>query len=646
MPLPPYTYECRDAAPGHQKRWVKNAVDIFNADPRDRLISRAEKQRILGELSRELTLSECSVSDNKNVLRLREFLQGKNHKISDNEIQFLIYHALLRQGLQAPNTPLWKDPVILAHEKPLSYLQKCALEQVTAQDEELKRLLPTPPFEKSRPKPSIKIRCKSARGPSAAAKTDIGDSSNKENSSHMAGDAAQKDGERSMANPASGSSDTSTMHVIQLAFKRAHEAVKTCKDTPGLRQDLAILRDYLAPILNNSEESWCLVALEVAIGEESFANSVFDAISTTLDKVAHCIMPSNATTQSSQTPGREESSTPGEDKSSKRRASMPAPGNSLNSKRLRIQDGDTSSSVGDASDPQLPKTTMDRTYQIRSVADHFAQRCPSSVSEDKLFALWSLKMWVRLGLNTIQLSKMVTSARRLQQSRSSAPVKRYGMYPAFRGGGCNRKVSMAHNGNLESFLRAKERLLSDTGEQDMKWRVLDLNVGVWLEVGLTLGKILEELENIVNQLKGITTEEQMKMHWGSEDLGVLDKWLDETDDEFFIDFSFIAWIGVITKAPTMLDPISGLFIGAAALMLAFYGPYVYWISHGPTLDEWRERELAADRRRLREVIREENRAADAAMLRQLTERAAEIKARKDMQMEKANGKDQSEKKTA
>ncbi|KAK2062089.1 hypothetical protein LY76DRAFT_643487 [Colletotrichum caudatum] len=189
---------------------------------------------------------------------------------------------------------------------------------------------------------------------------------------------------------------------------------------------------------------------------------------------------------------------------------------------------------------------------------------------------------------------------------------------------------MAHNGNLESFLRAKERLLSDTGE------------------------ILEGLEKIVNQLTGITTEEQMKMHWRSEELGVLDKWLDEADDEFFIAFSFIAWIGVgkdpvkyeATKSPTMLDPISGLFVGTVALMLAFYGPYVYWISHGPTLDEWRERELAADRRRLREAIREENRAADAAMLRQLTERAAELKARKDMQMEKANGKDQSEKKTA
>ncbi|KAK2046664.1 hypothetical protein LZ31DRAFT_593064 [Colletotrichum somersetense] len=295
MSLPPYTYECRDAAPGYQKRWVRNAVDIFNADPRDRLISVAEKQRILGELSRELTKSECFVSDNKN---------------------FLIYHALLRQGLQTPNTPLWKEPVILAHEKPLRYLQQCALKQVTAQDEELKRLLPTPPFEKPRNKPSITTRCKSAWVPSAAAETDTGD------------------------------------------------------------------------------------------------------------------------------------------------------------------------------------------------------------------------------------------------------------------------------------------------------------------------------------------EEQMKMHWGSEDLGVLDKWLDEADDEFFIDFSFIAWIGVVTKSSTMLDPISGLFIGSAALMLAFYGPYVYWISHGPTLDEWRERELAADRRRLREVIREENRAADAAMLRQLTERSAELKARKDMRMEKANGKDQSEKKTA
>ncbi|KAK1983001.1 hypothetical protein LZ30DRAFT_715680 [Colletotrichum cereale] len=97
----------------------------------------------------------------------------------------------------------------------------------------------------------------------------------------------------------------------------------------------------------------------------------------------------------------------------------------------------------------------------------------------------------------------------------------------------------------------------------------------------------------------------------------------------------------------MLDPISGWAIGITALMLSIYGPYTYWISHGPTWDEWREREEAADRRRLRQAIRDENRAADAALLRQLTERAAELKARKNMQVEdKTDAKDQSENKTA
>ncbi|KDN67333.1 hypothetical protein CSUB01_01260 [Colletotrichum sublineola] len=97
----------------------------------------------------------------------------------------------------------------------------------------------------------------------------------------------------------------------------------------------------------------------------------------------------------------------------------------------------------------------------------------------------------------------------------------------------------------------------------------------------------------------------------------------------------------------MLDPITGWAIGITALMLSIYGPYTYWISHGPTWDEWREREEAADRRRLHQAILDENRAADAALLRQLGDRAAELKARKDMQAkEKADGKDQSEKKTA
>ncbi|KAK2004236.1 hypothetical protein LX36DRAFT_744889 [Colletotrichum falcatum] len=90
---------------------------------------------------------------------------------------------------------------------------------------------------------------------------------------------------------------------------------------------------------------------------------------------------------------------------------------------------------------------------------------------------------------------------------------------------------------------------------------------------------------------------------------------------------------VLAESPAMLDPISGWAIGITALMLSIYGPYTYWISHGPTWDKWREREEAADRRRLRQALRVENHAADAATLRQLTDPAAEIKARKDMQVE-------------
>ncbi|GJC83669.1 hypothetical protein ColLi_06507 [Colletotrichum liriopes] len=99
----------------------------------------------------------------------------------------------------------------------------------------------------------------------------------------------------------------------------------------------------------------------------------------------------------------------------------------------------------------------------------------------------------------------------------------------------------------------------------------------------------------------------------------------------------------------MLDPISGWAIGITVLMMSFYGPYTYWISHGPTWDEWREREEAADRQRLRQATRKGNVAANAALLRQLTERAADLKAHKSTQMtEKAEDedKDESEKKTA
>ncbi|TKW54002.1 hypothetical protein CTA1_4598 [Colletotrichum tanaceti] len=63
----------------------------------------------------------------------------------------------------------------------------------------------------------------------------------------------------------------------------------------------------------------------------------------------------------------------------------------------------------------------------------------------------------------------------------------------------------------------------------------------------------------------------------------------------------------------MFDPIASILVVGTLAMTSVYGSYVYWITHGPTLDEWRERELAADRRRLRQAIREENRAADAAL---------------------------------
>ncbi|KZL79221.1 hypothetical protein CI238_04288 [Colletotrichum incanum] len=93
----------------------------------------------------------------------------------------------------------------------------------------------------------------------------------------------------------------------------------------------------------------------------------------------------------------------------------------------------------------------------------------------------------------------------------------------------------------------------------------------------------------------------------------------------------------------MLDPISGWAIGITVFMMSFYGPYTYWISHGPTWDEWRGREEAADRHRLRRATQKGNGAADAALLRQLTERAAELKAHKNTQMiEKAEDKHQSE----
>lgn len=81
----------------------------------------------------------------------------------------------------------------------------------------------------------------------------------------------------------------------------------------------------------------------------------------------------------------------------------------------------------------------------------------------------------------------------------------------------------------------------------------------------------------------------------------------------------------VVESLTMFDPIASMIVIGTLAMTSVYGSYVYWTTHGPTSDEWRERKLAADRQRLRQVIREENRAADAALIRQLVERAATLK---------------------
>ncbi|TQN65422.1 hypothetical protein CSHISOI_10018 [Colletotrichum shisoi] len=82
----------------------------------------------------------------------------------------------------------------------------------------------------------------------------------------------------------------------------------------------------------------------------------------------------------------------------------------------------------------------------------------------------------------------------------------------------------------------------------------------------------------------------------------------------------------VTESLTMFDPIASMIVIGTLAMTSVYGSYVYWTTRGLTSDEWRERKLAANRQRLRQVIREENRrASDAALVRQLVERAATLR---------------------
>ncbi|KAK2016278.1 hypothetical protein LZ32DRAFT_615276 [Colletotrichum eremochloae] len=160
------------------------------------------------------------------------------------------------------------------------------------------------------------------------------------------------------------------------------------------------------------------------------------------------------------------------------------------------------------------------TPEIHSIASLFDSSGLSLIKK-KLFALWSLEMWGRLGFDADNLFDMVASARLLQTSPGSASERRHELDPFFRSEYHSKGASMADDENLASFINAKKRLLDYT---------------VWLQLNFTF-------EEITNILKAIEIDAEKDENKAKGVLKVLDKWLAEDDLEYYIDFSIVAWIG-------------------------------------------------------------------------------------------------------
>ncbi|KDN67334.1 hypothetical protein CSUB01_01261 [Colletotrichum sublineola] len=162
-----------------------------------------------------------------------------------------------------------------------------------------------------------------------------------------------------------------------------------------------------------------------------------------------------------------------------------------------------------------PKTMEIAPPEIQTIASLFDSSGLSLIKK-KLFALWSLEMWGRLGFDADNLFDMVASARLLQTSPGSASKRRHELDPFFRSEYHSKGASMADNENLASFINAKKRLLDYTGKPSLAWRILQLNTTVWLQLNFTF-------EEITNILKTMEIDAEKDENKAKGVLKVLDK---------------------------------------------------------------------------------------------------------------------------